>query len=1117
MLNFKSTKTQNQGRIRMKKRMHLFHFLLITTTIIVTNKVNASEFSFNSLQSTARGIRIEAIMTYQENAYDIKILKHDKEAGFVRKKTDWVVIKNSTKAARTIGRYYFYDRQVERGNEYCYRLKLKRKIHRNKGLKTTGTKCVFFDGDTTVNRPLGPINLKIIKNKPNALRLEFKDRANNEEYFFLEKEELSIQNGETHDRSWNVVGINQTSSGNSGKVTMDINSLEMERRYCFRVRAVNNAGKALSNHVCGKTSSIELKPFKSQDNSTIVPKTLTHPSLNTLKVTWFDTFRDHTARVITLFEIDDLDNVAKAKLYNLNVNTPVPSTQSVVFDDLDPAKEYCVNVKELVFPFMPPQSICESAFGAPSKSSDRAPIIPTIRKITKSPNRLKIYFSNPMEGQLLDMTQSDNGFRTTLISARDGRDSITLSLQGSVEYCFRVFRTNIVGTRYGKSHCAVVPRQPSGDNNNPDTDTGPTGGGGVPPTLQEQVDCDCQLTGGFVNVSAPPSGTASEDGVYRVTKTTNSIAIFRNSDNQRVFNETALNNGFSYGFGPRSKYIFLAVPQGQDRVSVGVHDLESGIRIFFDSNVIGSNGWGFSPDGRTFMLVRKSIVSPLIVNLVNLDTQQSENLFFSSSSSSFYQFSQCGDVFVIVSQTDESGSDRFLNLYSTASLEEITHRFSINSNYTNIETTSTNHIVQLSSGSPQIITDNSAQQSCQIPIRAGGIYDLQVVRFPQATVNSQSVSSLFSEVSTLLQTDSGDNDVACDVTFNRVGNIISYSTGDGSIDSATELSEALNSPGQVKVVNQINYCSGDMKPGILGCANTPGRSFIFVRGQGEHVTVAHEFGHNRGLNHNENDITSLMYPSAEPESLNINQQACNVLLGLSAKTKARFTKPVAKVLENTTNVFKSPAKTKQPSNSIISVEKFVRRIYFEGIPYGQAIKYGRSDITQLIRMLHNPREKRYWSNIVVTLGMTGSKHAIRPLVAFINDSSHNLTQEIYNAKTSAIMSLGYILNATKDPSVLKYLTQSLTPSIWEARKIQGTAKYQSSVSERNMDFSKYAVLALALSGTREANDALKVLQSPNASKRNPKFTIQYAELINDALNENKKISVKGLHNYYLRK
>lgn len=1098
----------------MKRWIFLLQLLLITTTIIVTNKLYAAEFSFNSLQSTARGIRIEATMTYQKKTHNIEILRHDREAGYIRNKDEWVAIKHATKSTGALARYYFYDTQVELGKEYCYKLKLNRNQRIPIGIKTTKQKCVFFDGDATINRPLSPVNLKIIQNKSNALQLEFKDRANNEEYFFLEKEEFSLLNGEVHDRRWSVVGLEQTSLGNSASVTMDISSLEMERRYCFRVRAVNNLGSALSNHTCGSSSSIELKPFISQNDSTIVPKILTHPSINALKVTWFDTFRDHAARVITLFEIDDLDNVARSKLYNLNINTPVPSTQSVVFEDLDPSKEYCVNVKELVYPFTPPHSICESPFGTPSASSDRAPIIPTIKNITRSPNKLTIHLKNPMAGQLVDMTESDSGFRTTLLGARDGRDSLTIVLAANEEYCFRLFRTNSVGTRYGKSTCAVVPPNPG---NNPPGGGGGGGGGIVAATLQEQVDCDCQLTGEFVDAIPPAGGASSQDDAYRVETTANSIAVFRTSDNLRVFHASALNSSFSYGFGPRSKYFVLVTPQAQDTVSVGVHNLETDTRIFFDANIIGSSGWGFSPDGRTFMLARRSAINPLIVNLANLDTEETENIFFSNSSSAFFQFSQCGDAFIIVNQTDESGSDRFLNLYSTASLEEISHRFALNSNFTNIETSATHHVVQISSASPQVITENSAQQSCQIPIRAGGIYDLQFVRFPNATISTQSASSIFSNASTLLQTDSGLNDVACNISLNSVGNIINYSSGDGSIDSASELTEAFNAPGQAKVVNQINYCTAQMQPGILGCASTPGRSFIFIRGQNEDATVAHEFGHNRGLNHNENDATSLMYPSAEPESLNINQQECNRFLGISAATNALHSKLKAKVLEKATQVFQASAKNQQANNSSITVEDFVRKIYFEGIPYAQASKFGMADIRRLTRMLRDPREKHYWSNIVITLGMTGNKHAFEPIVAFINASTADFSQDIYNAKSSAIMSLGYILNATNDPRVLKYLIQSLQPSVWQTRKIQGIAKYQSSVNQRDMDFSKYAVLALAISGTEEANKALKNLQSPNAAKQNPKFTTQYAELIKDALKENQKISAQGLGAYYLAK
>jgi hypothetical protein len=77
-----------------------------------------------------------------------------------------------------------------------------------------------------------------------------------------------------------------------------------------------------------------------------------------------------------------------------------------------------------------------------------------------------------------------------------------------------------------------------------------------------------------------------------------------------------------------------------------------------------------------------------------------------------------------------------------------------------------------------------------------------------------------------------------------------FDDGDGSIDSAAEFNAVIALAGFVKVVNQINWCSG-IGFNIIGCAPIPGSSLVVVRFTGaEGILWAHEYGHTRGLPHN---------------------------------------------------------------------------------------------------------------------------------------------------------------------------------------------------------------------------------------------------------------------------
>lgn len=1100
------------------KPLLILSFLMLTVILNLSAKENAGAFFITTIQSIENGMRIEAIMTISGGSY-INVYRRDKEDIFTGELSDWSVIQDAMTPMDEDGNFFFIDSGLELGHEYCYKLELIMEPQLL-GIESWPL-CEFFDGNMEIARPLAPSSVGVIQATSSSLRVRFRDQSDNEDYFFLEIREPILPNQPEPNPGWRPIAINEfnTLAGRSGGTSvigtesnpgwriiawsqstagtgllgsMDANNLEMERRYCFRVRSINSSGSSLSNITCFKTTPIELSQFRTLNQEVILPKIMTHPSPNSLEFEWFDSFREHKARIVTLYEMEDLDRVVTFQMFNVNTSTPVPSTHKVLFSNLDPKKEYCATVDSEILPF-DNKSICESPFGVRTFSSDNPPEISTIGEIVRRSGHLRLNIINPMEGQLIDMTRKDNGQRRTLRGARDGRSTIELNLQGGKEYCFRMFRTNEFGTRYSRSMCAMVPSSPPIF---PGTGTGSGNGQEVVhPNKIAGVDCDCSETGEFIDPIPPSTESSSSDGVYRVTKTANSVSVFRNTDNVRVFNENNLSNGFQSGFGPQSRYFLLAAPQGINRVSVGVHDLEgasSDNRSFFDSNVLNDAGWGFSPDGRSFLLARETSVSAYTLNLVNLDTRESETISYSSSFSAFWQFSPCGDAFVVVNQANATVSGN-LNLYTTIDLEEVIHNLLLESDYTGIVSNNSNHVASRPNGATQIISPNTAIESCQIPIRDGGIYDLQMVRFPNTSISDSEADQLFGEATDFITTSNSQEDVACAITFNRVGSILVNTSGDGSIDDASEELAAFLAPGQVKLVNRINFC-GTMRP-ALGCAPVPGRSFIFTKEEDEVTTFVHEFGHNRGLEH-DSDPNSLMYEYGGSQAINISQNQCNAFKGLSAFI-----------------VGDGPLASNQPVENI-SIEEFVRRSYFEGVPFDKVQEYGSTVVPQLLEMLKDQREKPHWSNIVVTLGMIGDIKAFDPMVAFIEKNSPIQTEQHYNARTNAILSLGYLLNATNNDRILDYLKNSLSPDIWNKRKIEGTAKYQSNAAERNLDYSKYAIFGLALAGTPKAKEVLETMSQPITRVENSIFQLKYSNVIRSALIENEKIHRQGLKKYY---
>jgi hypothetical protein len=135
---------------------------------------------------------------------------------------------------------------------------------------------------------------------------------------------------------------------------------------------------------------------------------------------------------------------------------------------------------------------------------------------------------------------------------------------------------------------------------------------------------------------------------------------------------------------------------------------------------------------------------------------------------------------------------------------------------------------------------------------------LAVTRFtheflPDVALTEDQTDRILADMSSVLRTFDGGADIACNVAYCRSGRLRDVSVGDGAIDTANELNEVFQVPGDVKVVREINFCDSEFKPDTIGCAR--GQSFIVQRvGINEGGLWAHEFGHTVDLAHPKPEI-----------------------------------------------------------------------------------------------------------------------------------------------------------------------------------------------------------------------------------------------------------------------
>lgn len=160
------------------------------------------------------------------------------------------------------------------------------------------------------------------------------------------------------------------------------------------------------------------------------------------------------------------------------------------------------------------------------------------------------------------------------------------------------------------------------------------------------------------------------------------------------------------------------------------------------------------------------------------------------------------------------------------------------------------------------------------PAPAVKVYQLQVSRYATASLDEARADLILKDGSAALQTKDSPEDMVCPVELRRAGDVTTFTAGNGVVNSEADYKAILALPGQVKVVNQINWC-GAFSPNIIGCAPTPGNSLIVVRDASgeEGILWDHEFGHTRGLVHR-NEPTAMMNAVIGIDHRIINEAEC---------------------------------------------------------------------------------------------------------------------------------------------------------------------------------------------------------------------------------------------------
>jgi len=206
----------------------------------------------------------------------------------------------------------------------------------------------------------------------------------------------------------------------------------------------------------------------------------------------------------------------------------------------------------------------------------------------------------------------------------------------------------------------------------------------------------------------------------------------------------------------------------------------------------------------------------------------------------------------------------------------------------------------------------------------------------------------------------------------------------------------------------------------------------------------------------------------------------------------------------------------QNSNEV-EIEEFVRQMFVNGVPYEEAVKYNADEANRILDLLNDREEEQYWANVVIVASIAGDERVVEPLIDFIESGQRGrgeLNQMHYNAKTSAIMSLGYVVHHTGSREALDYMIESLDPEVWDTRRINWGSAIHDSEDDLYIQLSTMSVLGLGLSGNEEAAEALQTIDERADSRLGQRFVGQLNGTLEEALDANQTISDVGMAEYY---
>lgn len=345
-----------------------------------------------------------------------------------------------------------------------------------------------------------------------------------------------------------------------------------------------------------------------------------------------------------------------------------------------------------------------------------------------------------------------------------------------------------------------------------------------------------------------------------------------------------------------------------------------------------------------------------------------------------------------------------------------------------------------------------------------------------AQLSDATADQLLAAMSSLLQIGDSNSDVACPVTFARVGPVGTFTSAEipFSIASEQAFENTINQGNSIKIVGEILWC-GSLLPGIAGCADVGGPRMVVTRRSSsiEAVIWAHEFGHTTGSSHRDIPL-QLMRPSAIPDMREVNSIECQ------RKLTVNHLAPGPQAITIDENVGPPLAQLMDAEPGGVgpqAVEDFVRDVKIDGVSYLEASRFGAEHIPFLVGVLADETQKETWSNVVSALGAIGDETAVIALLEFLrSDPDATLDVVATMAKADVLIALGWAAAKDETGPALQTLLSGTDGDWWaETMGINWKTPVYASREDLIQSLVTRSIVGLTLSGSTAARIRLEQL------------------------------------------